>query len=133
MYLKEAYHNWRVMGVDLDDIDQFVSYNSEDVLVRQDFSFYASLPEIIGYQKMKELEDEYNKINNVSKHVIQEEANTEIERYIQFWDENKNLLVKISVFDSSLDIDKLNEVIGNEIANQKRKEGYESEQILHKL
>ena len=59
--LKELYADWRELTEGLMEDYPKTSVDCGEVSVREDFSNYAELSEIITFEEMWELEKEYNK------------------------------------------------------------------------
>ena len=61
--LKELYKEWRELTEGLMEDFPNTSVDCGESRVREDFSAYAELKEIISFEEMWELEKEYNKEN----------------------------------------------------------------------
>ena len=61
--LKKAYAEWRKISEEMLEEGFKGSIDCGDKAVREDFSNYAELQEIISFEEMLELEKEYNKNN----------------------------------------------------------------------
>lgn len=61
--LKKVYAEWRKVSEEMLEEGFKGSIDCGDKAVREDFSSYAELQEIISFEEMLELEEEYNKNN----------------------------------------------------------------------
>ena len=58
--LMEVYREWRKVNAELEADGNNVSNDCGEQAVREDFSNYAELDEVISFEEMFELEKEYN-------------------------------------------------------------------------
>ena len=59
--LKELYKEWRELTEGLMEDFPKTSVDCGEASVREDFSNYAELKEVISFEEMEQLEKEYNK------------------------------------------------------------------------